>query len=360
MRRFIGDMTGATDGMDAVHIFRLPQGTNTKPGRNNWSVGLNGLPDPGPSGPVFHPRGLLDDWSRSAQFKNLPQSPKTAPETSKVPDIRAMVALIPNYIGTSRDEWIRMCHQIAALCETEEAGRAAWEDYSARWQGGYNDPAEVARIWESVWGRVTRTSGQELKTRAAAADPKNFEALQNKEAAVKFDDGGTPPERSDAEDYQPTHANMRDMILRREKGWLGWLSNAPQRWAAFDGALGRWSVGETDAAMRSAVRKEIAARKRLPVDPKAAKEMSKAAWVLAVHALLKHHSMLEIPRHQFNADPDLLGTPGGALRLGAQMQLEAGRPDHMLSKATRFAVGAKGKNGQSRMGSVHVAVLLGR
>jgi putative DNA primase/helicase len=137
-----------------------------------------------------------------------------------------------------------------------------------------------------------------------------------------------------------------DMVLRREKGWLGWLSNAPQRWAAFDGALGRWSIGETDAAMRSAVRKEIAARKRLPIDAKTAKEMSKAAWLSAVHAMLKHHSMLEIPRHQFNADPDLLGTPAGALRFGVQVQVEAGRPDHMLSKATRFALGWRGTGGR--------------
>jgi hypothetical protein len=61
MRRFIGDMTGATDGMDAVHLFRLPLGRNTKPGRENWAVGLDGVQDPGPSGPLFHPHGLLDD-----------------------------------------------------------------------------------------------------------------------------------------------------------------------------------------------------------------------------------------------------------------------------------------------------------
>lgn len=260
----------------------------------------------------------------------------------RVKDIKGLMRLIPNP-DLDYDPWLDRGQRAKALAFDEADAFEAFDAWSRK--SSKYDADETRRRWDTL--DPTRTSGLELLKEAEAADPEGFRAWKDAEAAGAFNDGVDVAAAAidggvDEGGYAPTHANMRDMVLRREKGWLGWLSNAPQRWAAFDGALGRWSIGETDAAMRSAVRKEIAARRKLPLDPKVAKEMSRAAWALAVHALLKHHSMLEIPRHMFNADPELLGVPGGALRLGAQTQVEAGRPDHMLSKAARFAPGKAG------------------
>ena len=37
-RGLLGEVQGASDGKDAVHLFRLPWGINRKPGRNNFAV----------------------------------------------------------------------------------------------------------------------------------------------------------------------------------------------------------------------------------------------------------------------------------------------------------------------------------
>jgi P4 family phage/plasmid primase-like protien len=256
----------------------------------------------------------------------------------RIRHIGKLLALIPNN-DVDYDAWIARAHQVKALALDETDGAEAFDAWSQK--SGKYDAAETAQRWATV--APTRTAGLDLLRDAEAADAPGFAAVMQDEARPVFDDGVAGGGAAGGGGYLPSHANMRDAILRREKGWLGWLSNAPARWAAFNAALGRWSIGETDAAMRSAVRKEIAARLQLPVDAKVAREMSRAAWALAVHALLKHHAALEIPRGEFNADADMLGVPGGALRLsGMALQAEAGRPDHMLSKAVRFAPGGRG------------------
>ena len=250
-----------------------------------------------------------------------------------------MALLIPNTFD--RDVWSDVGHDLKAICENDADGLTVFVEWTEQWVGHGKGSDYVREKWGGFGAGGLWSKGVGVRNLAEKVNPDGYREWLKARALEAFpEDGGEAPD-DESEAYQPTHVNMRDMILRRERGWLGWLSNAPQRWASFDGALGRWSIGETDAAMRSAVRKEIEARKQLAIDPKVAKEMGRASWALAVHSLLKHHSMFEIPRHQFNADPDLLGTPAGALRFGPQMQIEAGRPDHMLSKATRFAAGKR-------------------
>lgn len=167
------------EGRDAVHLFRLPMGVNTKPGRGGFAVRLAELD---PSSVV-----LIQGINTTA---GAGSSGPVGPEP-RIKNIRKFMDLIPNDLGVSRDAWISRAHQIKALALDEAEGEAAFDEWSRKWPG--YDPAETARVWGSIH-TVAKTKGLGLLADAGAADPSGFAAIMNKEAANVFDDDVDPPE----------------------------------------------------------------------------------------------------------------------------------------------------------------------
>lgn len=62
--------------------------------------------------------------------------------------VRAAVNAIPNRADTDRVAYVRRAHMIKAAAG--EAGRPIFLDWAARWEGGVVDPAEDARVWDTL------------------------------------------------------------------------------------------------------------------------------------------------------------------------------------------------------------------
>ena len=325
----------ALDGSDAVHLFRLPMGVNTKPGRERFPVHMVSL----------DPAVALDSTSISRAVGGVPDlsSGKTNKEPpQRVRDIRGLVALLPEN-HTTHNEWVVVGERIKALALDEEEGREAFHDFSERWSRGADTKADIDAKWDTF--KPDRTRGQRLIDDARSADPLGFDLWMQAEAGGAFDDGAEPPPPAEAGADGgagvggTTHVDMAEALVAQERGVLGWLSNSKgARWGAFDPVLGRWVLEDHDALMRAAVRDAVHARRAAPTtQPKLAKAMAEAKWRGAVQGLLVRERRLMIPFERFDADPDMFGVPGGVVRLvrgsGGVVE-ESGAPTQMVSKAT--------------------------
>src|SRR6185295_595597 len=97
------------EGRDAVHLFRLPMGTNTKKGRGGFQVRLaeaiQGLAlDPATVDPV--------------QVARASTAGSVGGGDMDLSKLRALMALIPNDLD-DRGEWIEVAHGLKALCEND-------------------------------------------------------------------------------------------------------------------------------------------------------------------------------------------------------------------------------------------------
>jgi P4 family phage/plasmid primase-like protien len=326
------------DGRDAVHLFRLPMGINTKMGRNGFAVRLVQL-NPGK---VFNPR-IKSTVGKSGYF---PTGPGPSGLDPRIRNIKDFMVLLPNTSGYA--EWIERAHQIKALAIDEEAGREAFHEWSSRWTGGAYDEDETEKKWQSIRD-VVRTKGLVLLRDAEAADPAGFARVMNAEAGAAFDDGMDHSQLPSGGGYSLTHADMAAEIVRARRGDMGWMSNAPGHWAAFDPVMLRWEIEPHARVMRTAVREEtLAARGRLAAagQTKGLTELATAKWHGAVQSLLTLHAGLRIPFDRFDADPDMFGVPGGVVRLASGGVVEEkGSARQMVSRsmAVRPApVGARG------------------
>ncbi len=321
------------EGRDAVHLFRLPLGVNTKKGRGGFRVRLTEL----------NPLIKLSPGG-SASPPAAGPGPSAGPEP-RVRDIRGLVALLPNDLGVDREVWVVRAHQIRALAIDDGEGEAAFDAWSQK-HGTY-DAAETQRVWDSL--HDIRISGLGLLADAEAADAAGFARIMNAEARVVFDDNPpAPPPAGPAGGGVGglTHVDMAEVIIGAERGTLGWLSNASSRWAGFDTVMGRWVMEEHDALMRAAVRDEVHRARLAAVEPKDARRMAEAKWRGAVQGLLVRERRLMLPFERFDADLDTFGVPGGVVRLGAGgIVEESGRASQMVSKAMAVRPAPRGMRG---------------
>ena len=314
------------EGRDAAHLFRLPLGVNTKPDYDAPDVAMDTL-DP-------------DVTSDSSAVTSTEVVTPSSPEP-RIRNIRGLLRLIPNN-DESYDDWIARAHQVKALALDEEDGAEAFDEWSRK--SGKYDADETARRWATV--RPSRTAGLTLLQDAEAADHGGFTKAMNGEAAAVFDDD-PPALPSGGGGGGTTHVDMAETIIRRERGTLGWMSNASSRWAGFDPVMGRWVVEEHDALMRAAVRDEVHAARLDPATSGAlAKRMAEAKWRGAVQGLLVRERRLMLPFDGFDADLDTFGVPGGVVRLGASGVVEeSGRASQMVSKAMAVRPAPRGVRG---------------
>lgn len=329
------------EGKDGVHLFRLPLGVNTKPGRGGFPptlVRLNAQIELSvPIGTGLKPIGSHPSSSGSSGSGPGPSTPEP-----RIRNIRGIVVLVPNNLSTHYDEWVARAHQIKALALDESEAAAAFDEFSSRRADKY-DTAETVRVWNSLHS-VSRTRGLTLLRDAEAADPKAFAAIMNAEAGAAFDDGMDHSAVPVTHNSGTTHVDMAEAIIAREKNVLGWMSNASGHWAAFDPVLGRWVIEDHDAIMRAVVQEEVHLS-RISADPALAKRMAEAKWRGAIQGLLTRERRLMLPFDSFDTDLDCFGVPGGVVVLSGGRATEVpGMASQRVSKsmAVRPApVGAK-------------------
>jgi P4 family phage/plasmid primase-like protien len=320
------------EGRDAVHLFRLPMGVNTKKDRGRFAVRLVSV----------SPTNLNSSLSPPNSTVTSGPGPSSGPEP-RIRNIKKFMALIPNP-DEPYDEWIARAHQVKALALDEAEGADAFDAWSQK--SSKYDPDETARRWDTV--KPSRTAGLTLLADAEAADPAGFAKIMNEEAGAAFDDDPPPPAPSPStlSSSGLTHVDMAETIIGRERGELGWMSNASSRWAGFDPVMGRWVIEEHDALMRAAVRDEVHAARIAAVDPKDARRMAEAKWRGAVQGLLVRDRRLMLPFDRFDADLDTFGVPGGVIRLGGGgIVEEAGTSRQMVSKTMAVRPAPRGVRG---------------
>ena len=166
------------DGRDAVHLFRLPMGVNSK---NGFAVRLASLE---PQNELV--TGDINSASQSSRSGSGP-----GPSEPRIKNIRGILDLIPNP-DVDYDAWIARAHQVKALALDEADGEEAFDEWSRK--SVKYDEDETARRWATV--RPSRTAGLVLLADAEGADPAGFAQVMNREAGAVFDDGVEPPEPS--------------------------------------------------------------------------------------------------------------------------------------------------------------------
>ena len=341
VERFIG--AGPLDGKDAVHIFRVPYGVNTKPGRDGFRVKL-GRFNPGATLATSAMSPATSPVSPGGGTSSGP-GPSEAPGP-KIRGIRNLMKLIPNPPGLDRQGWVDRAHRVKALALDDAEGFAAFDEWS-KLHASY-DAQATRTLWDSLGKSLS--SGRELLAEAEAAAGAGFAQVMNAEAGAAFDDdppSPPSPPSGGGGSGSVTHVDMAEDIIRRERGELGWMSNGSSRWAGFDPVMGRWVIEEHDALMRAAVRDEVhRARMAAAVDPKDARRMAEGKWRGSVQGLLMRDRRLMLPFDRFDADLDTFGVPGGAIRLGAGgLVEESGRASQMISKAMAVRPAPRGARG---------------
>ena len=155
------------EGRDAVHLFRLPMGVNTKPGKDGFAVRLEQL--------------------NSGVELNLAASTVATAATASAPGMLGLEALaglmrlIPNDL--ERDGWVEVGHGLKALCADDEDGFAVFDSWSQT-HDSY-DAGKTRTAWDSFGASGLRTAGGQLRARAEQINPSGF-------AKWVFDDGEVP------------------------------------------------------------------------------------------------------------------------------------------------------------------------
>jgi hypothetical protein len=157
------------EGKDAVHLFRLPMGLNTKAGRGGFAPRLVRL-------------DALNELKVPAVRST--SSPGPAPAGDMGLDrLRALMKLVPNDLDV-RDDWIEVGHGLKALCENDVDGFTVFDEWSE--QHASYDAAETRRVWDSLGASGLKSKGGRLRARAEGLNPQGY-------AALVFDDNPEPP-----------------------------------------------------------------------------------------------------------------------------------------------------------------------
>jgi putative DNA primase/helicase len=311
----------ALEGRDAVHLFRLPCGVNTKKGRGGFRVRLVEL------NPEIELSGLVPAAAHG-QFTLAEEAPGP-----KIRNIGGLLQLIPNDLAVDRARWVDRAHQIKALAADEREGGRAFDAWSQTWPGVV-DAAETARVWDSL-PEVTRTSGRELLVAAEAADAVGFARLMNAEAGLVFDDNAVlaraPGVAGDVEFFVDQEKSSIE-VVKHFAGRLRCVGRGD--WREFDEGTGRWREWTGDHMLRR-VLELVRARKGRALDPEVSKKLASVKFIEGIARAAALHVSVIAKVTDFDRVALLLGVPSGVidLRPGASRQVRRGRVSEMVSKA---------------------------
>lgn len=263
-----------------------------------------------------------------AAQRNVAQDSLKAPTMA---DLAAAVDVIPNDTP-SREEYIRMGYAIkAAAQDDEEAGYGVFLEWCQRWEGGENDPFTVRGDWERMhppyelgWDFIAQTASRYGYNYART----EFEAIAQ-------------PEEPAEEALIAAHLSdmwLTDRVIAVYGETIKWVP-AWGKWLFWDGHC--WRKDElskipslvihicketSDKLLRSAVtdKEQAAALKK-------AQQISSAKTVQSVLTLLRADERLVVRAEVLDADPWVMGTPGGVIDLKTGEILSA-EPMRYVSK----------------------------
>ncbi len=225
----------------------------------------------------------------------------------------------------ARPDWLRLC--LALKHALGEDGRAAWLDFCARYQGEQK-PGEAERVWDTSRPDGSVGIGTVLHLLREPGGPSAAEPVDQMSAERTND---RPP--ADADAFDLSHdalacelgARSWDADARYVAGWGQWLFWDGTRWAR-DTSLQHMTRARAFLVRRA---EELTAWAERKAEGAAEREADKlTAWaraeartlrsattVAAVTGLARSNAASAAGPDDFDADPWLLGTPGGTVDL---------------------------------------------
>lgn len=304
---------GASDGVDAVHLFRLPQGRNTKDGRDFTVHGL-----------MTKNRGDFNDLIAGLPEVGSPQGSAGGSEPGRIEDaklLEALVNLIPN-TGTDRQDWVNTAHAVWGA--SAGAGFEAFAQWSAKWTQGTDDPAANWKLWQGI--KASGIGRWWLIKAAGAAG----EAWAVDEAKSVFDDGVAHPAQPPGAvpgAIDPVQGMVANSI-RLAMGHRMRNNHDSGCWHVFSSGI--WKPCPKSRKEGFVRAEQWAQANAMGLLPGAFKEVMKANFYDGVENILKQK--MAIRQVDFDRDIWLLGTPGGTVDLKTGT-LSPADPKDFISKS---------------------------
>lgn len=313
------------EGRDAVHIFRLPMGVNTKPGRGMFQVQLVELnPEV-----KLKTGGIITTNTKSVAVGSVPGPGPSGGSDIRLglEDLRTFMGWIPSKLFPHRDQWIVAGHDIKALCENDEDGFTVFDEWSEpEKSAGYNRAA-----WEELGASGLRSTGGMLKGAAQAANPDGYAKMF---APKVFDDG--------VDLIASPAGGGVDFFVDQEKSSIAVVKHLGGRlkcvgrddWREFDPGTGRWREWTGNHMMR-VVLEMVAERKLRALDPEVSKKLGSVKFIEGIARAAALHRDVIARVTDFDRGALLLGVPSGVidLRKGASRAVRVGRAPEMVSKS---------------------------
>lgn len=294
------------DGADCVHWWRLPGGVNPKPEHKGFKTGK-----------AWYGTGNLD-WL-PAGGGSSPGAPGRKTAEAPLWLVEKLLGLMPNDPAIYPYEaWIAIGIAVKAACG--EAGRDAWKAWSATVAQGVD--------LDDKWDTFDPTTSSGIRKLAMEAE---LRSGPSRVVAASFDDG----EVEDADPVvvglpKPKQLTYAEDIMARWGDRLRWNLDR-KAWYEFDRVLWQLLAGR-DRAMELSI--EMA--RRAPPKSKGDADTTTANFHSGVEALTRRMAKMHVRQAQFDADPFLLGTPGGTVDLRTGV-LGAARAGDLISKSTAVA-----------------------
>lgn len=248
---------------------------------------------------------------------NVADKRTTPQESLKARDLDQLalaVSMIPNETP-SRDDYIKMGYAIKAASQEDEArGYQIFLDWCLKWEDGDNDPVTVRGDWDRMHPPYEIGADwiyDEAAKHGFNGGQAEFEAIDAVEEEAGVLDAAEMSDIWVAEQFLARHGNA----VRWVPAWGKFL--------VWNGQCWRRDEMQKVPSMVIGVCKEIAdhllrsgaTEKEKAANQKKAVAVCSASTVAAVQNLLKMEGSIVIAGEVMDADPWVLGTPGGTIDL---------------------------------------------
>lgn len=315
------------EGKDAVHLFRLPLGVNTKAGRGNFAVRLFEL---NVGKYLDFPTPLVSAAGPGPSTASAGDGAADKLDLKKLSDL---MSLIPNTLD-QRDDWVEVGHGLKALCENDDEGFMVFDVWSQ--QHGSYDAGRTRAAWDSFGAGGLKSKGAGLKVRAEASDPDGFRVWKQGEAVEVFADEvdlSVVAAAAQTLNFEVDQEKSSVAIVEHLAGRLKCVGR--DDWREFDEITGRWREWTGNHMMRR-VLEMVSERKKKPLDAEVAKKLQSVKFIQGIAYAAALHRTVIAKVTDFDRSPLLLGVPSGVIDLkkGAPRAVRRGRAFEMVAKAT--------------------------
>jgi hypothetical protein len=167
------------------HYFRLPSGSNTKPGRGNFRTRLTSV------GPLYTLNEFLAGFGITLDpVSTVKAATVTGNEQVSVATLRELLPLLPNK-DLHYDDWIDMGIIIFGASGGSEEGRELWWEYSQE-SGKYTE-GKTQHAWDSFFSGDIMASASTLRRRIEDKYGRDSDEYRKAAARIAFDEENSPP-----------------------------------------------------------------------------------------------------------------------------------------------------------------------